>query len=200
MKKILSLVLGILMICSLCACETEEIEVGEYPSYQFAAAEQLTKAYDRFTFMYPKDWSVEIEVDEASVTDSATIFSAFAPSGNTGYMASFTVLVAKAQQIRTTDIKKEYVESLMDDMRAETGYEFEISEFGYYNLGGEVMTIYTAKTKIDGADAEVTQAMTVLDESLYVFNINCYGEENRTDVYAILSSVLFKDSTQTPAE
>ncbi|MBE6038081.1 MAG: hypothetical protein E7218_02605 [Anaerofustis stercorihominis] len=193
MKKIYAALLCVLMVMSLGACSTDEIQINNYPVTSFEAAELQTKVYDKFTFQYPSSWSVEIDVDMSMVTDSATVFAAFAPPGETGYMASFSVLMAMNQQVQTMDIKKEYVQSLMDDMQAETGYSFEISEFGYYNIGGETVAIYTALTNIDGVSAEVTQAMTVIDRTLYLFNINCYGEENHADAYAILSSLVFKD-------
>ncbi len=100
--------------------------------------------------------------------------------------------------METTDIKKEYVLSLLEDMEEQTGSPYEVTDFGYYYLGGEKAVIYSAKTIVgEGVEATVTQAMTVIDGTLYVFNLNTYGEENVSDTNAILSSVLFK-SAQDP--
>ncbi|MBR6800531.1 MAG: hypothetical protein IKM61_02115 [Eubacteriaceae bacterium] len=197
MKKAIPLLLCILISLSLFSCSQQEAVFYDLPVTQFEANELHTKVFEEFTFQYPAEWSVEIENDPAGITDFGTIFGIFSPHGSSGYPASFLIVMAKNQKIETTDIKKEYVESLLEDMTTETGNAYEITDFGYYNLGGEQVVIYTAKTTVENVEAFVTQAMYVKDTTLYIFNLNTYAEENTADTNAILSSVLFK-SAQDP--
>ncbi len=199
MRKALSLLLCILISMSLYSCSSTGITFNDYPRTQFESRELTTKVYEEFTFQYPSEWSVEIEEKAENIAETGTVFGCFAPHGESGYPASFLVVIAKNQQVETTDIKKEYVLSLLEDMKDQTGDDYEITDFGYYYLGGEETVIYSAKTKVEGVDATVTQAMYVKDGTLWIFNLNTYNGENAADANAVLSSVLFK-SAQSPED
>ncbi len=200
MKKALSLLLCILIGISFSSCAGEGVNFEDYPKTEFAATEFITKAFPDFTFRYPSEWSVEIEESTENIRDAGTVFGCFAPHGESGYPASFLIVIAKNQQVETTDIKKEYVMSLLEDMQKQTGNAYEITDFGYYYLGGEKMVIYSAKTTVEtDVEAVVTQAMYVKDGTLYIFNLNTYDGENAQDANAVLSSVLFK-SAQDPED
>lgn len=197
MKKAFSFILCILMCVSLISCSDTQVTFNDYPVSQFESRDLLTKAFAEFTFRYPAAWSVEIEENIDNIKETGTIFGAFSPHGVSGYSSSFLVVAAKNQQVETTDIKKEYILSLLEDMQEQTGNPYEVTDFGYYYLGGEETVIYTAKTTVEeGVEATVTQAMIVIDGTLYVFNLNTYGEENIGDTNAILSSLHFKDAEE----
>ncbi len=199
MKKAFALLLCILISVTLFSCSDSGISFRDYPVTEFVSTELTTKAFDEFIFQYPSAWSVEIEESIENINGSGTVFGVFAPHGDSGYPSSFLVVIAKDQQVKTTDIKKEYVLSLLEDMQEQTGSAYEVTDFGYYYLGGEETVIYSAKTMVEGVSATVTQAMYVKDGTLYIFNLNTYAEENIADTNAVLSSVLFK-SAQQPDE
>lgn len=195
MKKAISLLLIILISLTLFSCTVQEVTFQDLPVTQFEANDLSTKVFPEFELKYPAEWSIEIESSQESIADFGTIFGIFSPQGSSGFPASFLIVVAKNQKIETTDIKEEYVLSLLEDMQTETESEFTLTDFGYYNLGGKQVVIYTAKTTVETVDAYVTQAMYVDEGTLYIFNLNTYAEEYTADTNAILSSVVFKKAT-----